>query len=577
MKRCPKCKRVETDPALAFCRVDGSALLLDPSAAVDAGTLKLGSETTESNAETSHLTLALPDSGLTSADHTQQAVHAATARFSKPKPRLLLAVIICGLLITTVALFAYYHFQKKSTSIINSVAVMPFVNETGNKDLEYLSDGLTETLISSLSQLPNLHVKARSSVFRYKGKETSAQDIGKELNVQAILNGRVSQRADQLTLTLELMDVQTENVIWSEQYNRQQSALLSLQSDVARDVSSKLKTKLSGSEEAKLAANRTVSPEAYQAYLKGLFHYHQFKSESLTQAVAYFSQAINLDPNYVDAYVGLALSYNLMSSVFLPPKEAMPKSKQAILKALALEGSNAQAHLALAEVYLWGDWDFSAAENEYKRSIQLNPDDPDALSDYAMFLALTLERFDEATTLADRALQLDSTSIPILGTIARTFYYARKYDRTIEVARKMISIEPNEPYGFSWLGNAYFMKGQQEEAFVALRRVANEPMGQMPDWQGLAYAALALGGRQSEARKGLSVMQALPATIYVPNYSLALVSFGLGDKKQGFQYLERAFSDREDHLLHLKTEPMFDSLHSDPRFQDLVRRVGLPQ
>jgi serine/threonine protein kinase/tetratricopeptide (TPR) repeat protein len=498
---------------------------------------------------------------------------------TQAKSHKLISAIVAIVLMAAISTIAYFAFAFKSSARqIESIAVMPFVNQSGNEDVEYVSDGMTETLISSLSQLPNLNVKARSSVFRYKGKATDPKTIGKELNVQAILNGRVVQRGDQLTLSLELVDAITENVIWSEQYNRKQTDLVTLQSEIARDVSSKLKTKLSGPDEQKLTKNKTVSPEAYQAYLKGLFYYHQFTDKSMNRAIEYFNQAINLDPNYADAYVGLALTYNLMSSVFLPPKEAMPKSKQAILKALALDGSNAEAHLALAEVYLWGDWDFSAAEQEYKRSIELNPNNPAALSDYAMFLSLTLERFDEATVLADRALELDSISVPVLGNIARTFYYARKYDRSIEVARKMVELDPNSAFGHTGLGNSYFMKGQHEQAGTELQRVANVPFGQVPaDWQCLAYAGLAMAGHKSEAQKGLAELQALSGKRYVPQYSLAITYFGLGDKERVFQYLEKAFEGREDTLLHLKTEPLLDGLHSDPRFKDLVRRVGLPQ
>lgn len=195
-----------------------------------------------------------------------------------------------------------------------------------------------------------------------------------------------------------------------------------------------------------------------------------------------------------------------------------------------------------------------------------------------MFLSLTLERFDEATVLADRALTLDSISLPVLGTIARTFYYARKYDRTIEVARRMVELDPNSGFGHSWLGNAYSMKGQHEQAVSELQKVANVPSGQVPaDWQYMAYAGLAMAGHKSEAQKGLAELRALSGKRYVPRYSLAITYFGLGDKERVFQYLEKAFEGKEDHLLHLKTEPMFDGLHSDPRFKDMVRRVGLPQ
>ncbi len=594
MKRCPQCHQAYTDETLKFCRVNGTLLQTNSIPAESSDTLILPAalasdalltqlllnNTGQAKEITSPVEAAMsPQTGELKAAGDIHTTSSAEYIVGEIKRHKTASVVVLAILLLAVGALGVWYFRNPAanTRQIESVAVLPFVNESGNADNEYLSDGMTETLINSLSQLPNLNVKARSSVFRYKGKEIDPKRIASELNVQAILTGRIIQRGEQLTLSLELIDPRTENVIWSESYNRRQTDLISLQTEIARDVSQKLKTKLSGADEQKLAKNKTVSPEAYQAYLKGLFYYHQFTDESLRKAVEQFNQAISLDPNYADAYVGLALTYNLMSSVFLPPSEAMPKSKEAILKALALDGSSAEAHHALAQVYLWGDWKFSAAEQEYRRSIELDPNNPDALSDYAMFLSLTLGRVDEATVLADRALKLDSLSIPVLGNVARTSYYARQYDRSIEVARQMVEFEPNSALGHCWLGNAYFMKGQLEQAVSEFKKVTSVPSGEVPTDCHLAYAGLAIAGHKSEAQSGLAELQALSGKRYIPQYSLALVYFGLGDKERVFQYLERAFADREDHLLHLKTEPMFDSLHSDPRFKDLVRRVGLPQ
>jgi TolB-like protein len=251
-------------------------------------------------------------------------------------------------LVAGITAFAVYLRGRNSNAAINSIAVMPFVNEGGNAELEYVSDGMTDTLISTLSQLPNLSVKARSSVFRYKGKQTSPQTMGKELNVQAILNGRVSQRGDQLVLTLELVDTQTENAIWSEQYNRKQADLVTLQSEIARDVSSKLKTKLSGTDEAKLAKTYTANPEAYQLYLKGKFFWNKRTGESLKQAAELYRQAAEKDPNYALAYSGLAETYVLFSSYDVAPaNDSMPQAKAAALRALEIDDSLAEAPTAL--------------------------------------------------------------------------------------------------------------------------------------------------------------------------------------------------------------------------------------
>ena len=263
---------------------------------------------------------------------------------------------------------------RSSDAAIKSIAVLPFVNQSGNADVEYLSDGMTETLISSLSQLPNLNVKARSSVFRYKGKDIDPKTVGKELGVQAVLNGRVMQRGDQLTLSLELIDTSTENVIWSEQYNRKQSDLVSLQSEIARDVSSKLKTKLSRADEKKLAKNYTANPEAYQLYLKGRFYWNKRTVDGLTQAAVYYNQAIEKDPAYALAYSGLAETYVLFPTYSVaPPKDTMPQAKAAALKALELDESIAEAHAALSLYLSAYGWDQSAAERELRRTIELKP------------------------------------------------------------------------------------------------------------------------------------------------------------------------------------------------------------
>ena len=251
---------------------------------------------------------------------------------------------------------------------------MPFVNESGNADFEYLSDGMTETLIGSLSELPNINVKARSSVFRYKGKTTDAKTIGKDLSVQAVLNGRVMQRGDQLTLSLELVNADTENVIWSGQYSRKQSELVSLQSDVARDVSSKLKTKLSGVDQQKLTKTYTTNAEAYQLYLRGKFFWNKRTGEALKQAVGFYNQAIERDPNYALAYSGLAETYVLFSSYDVASaKDSMPQAKAAAQRALEIDESLAEAHTALGFYLSNYDWNREGAEKEYRRAIELKP------------------------------------------------------------------------------------------------------------------------------------------------------------------------------------------------------------
>ena len=494
------------------------------------------------------------------------------------KRHKLATAIVAGLVLLAVAAGSHRHqrlsARARNTEVaIKSIAVMPFVNDNGNADVEYLSDGMTETLIGSLSQLPNLSVKARSTVFRYKGKGTDAKTIGKELNVQAVLNGHVMQRGDQLTLSVELVEVATENAIWSKQYNRRLSDAQALQGEIAQEVSAKLRLKMAG-EGAPEAKNQKVSPEAYQAYLKGRYYYNQDTEESLNKAIEEFNQALGLEPNYAQAFAGLASVYTEMSSVYLPSSEAMPKAKQAALKALALDGSLAYAHRALGEIHWWSDWDFPAAEQEFKRAIELDPNEPKNLALYAVFLARTLGRFDEGIAMANRALQLDSLSVDVHYHVAAVFYSARQPDRAAAEANKMHELDRNSFLAHRYLGLAYLFKGQNEQAIAELQKTVDPQSGFGLDLLGCAYG---IAGRKSEALKTLAELQALAGRKYIPPHSFAYIYAGLGDKERAFEWLEKGYTGRDDTLTRLKTEPLFDSLRSDPRYTDLMRRVGLPQ
>jgi serine/threonine-protein kinase len=487
--------------------------------------------------------------------------------------KLTAAVIAVIVLAAGITALVLYLRARTSNVAIKSIAVMPFVNEGGKAELEYLSDGMTDTLISSLSQLPNLSVKARSSVFRYKGKETNPQTIGKELNVQAILNGRIAQRGDQLTLTLELVDAQTENVIWSEQYNRQQADLVSLQSEIARNVSTKLQTKLSGVEEQKVAKTYTTNPEAYQLYLKGLFYWNKRTPEALKNAVDYFNQAIAKDPNYAQAHAGLALTYVLLPEYSLsPPHEAHPKTKAAAKKALEIDESLAEAHTALAYSLSSYDWKFAEADREFQRAIQLNPNYATAHQWHAESLVAT-QRFDEAIAEAKRAAELDPLSLVINHALGFCYLYARQYDQAIQQYRKTIELDQNWYIAHWFLGFAYEMKGLSREAIAEYQKA--KELNDDPYVLGLLGHGYAASGRRDEATKVLAEMNEVAKQRYVPAYSFAQVYAGLGDKEHAFQWLEKSYQDRAYDITYLKVDPFFDNLRSDPRFADLVRRIGL--
>ncbi|MGI8920007.1 MAG: hypothetical protein ACR2H6_15555, partial [Pyrinomonadaceae bacterium] len=378
MKRCPQCNRVEPDDSLAFCRTDGSPLAIDTVAVSEVETSLLPNITfdegrSRSTGPTSVLTAPHAHPSTRELNKADDASPSDTPRKHVASTRNSLMAGAVGILLVTVLGVGSYLKYGRSGQPINSIAVMPFVNESGNMDVEYLSDGMTDALISSLSQLPNLNVKARSSVFRYKGKDTDAKTIGNDLNVEAILNGRVVQRGDQLTLSLELVDVATENAVWSQQYVRKQSDLVTLQSEIARDVSNKLKTKLSRADEQKLTKTYTADANAYQHYLKGRHFWNKRTAENLRKAMEQFQQAADVDPNYALAYAGLADCYVVLGDYAgVPESETNPKVQAFAQRALQLDDSLVEARTSLAYSYalLW-QWD--RAEKEFKLAIELNP------------------------------------------------------------------------------------------------------------------------------------------------------------------------------------------------------------
>jgi TolB-like protein/Tfp pilus assembly protein PilF len=416
---------------------------------------------------------------------------------------------------------------------------MPFINEGGNSDLEYLSDGMTDTLISSLSQLPNLNVKARSSVFRYKGKETNPQTIGKDLNVQAILNGRIAQHGDQLTLTLELVDAQTENVIWSDQYNRRQTDLVSLQGEIARDVSTKLRSKLSGVEEQKLAKTYTSNTEAYQLYLKGLFYWNKRTAESLKTSIDYFNQAISKDPNFAQAYAGLASAYVLLPEYSAAtPVDSMPKGKDAAIKALQLDETLAEAHSALAHAFYTFDRNMTESNREYLRAIELNPNYATAHQWYAINLVL-MQRIDEAIAEGKRAIELDPLSLVVNVELGANLNYARQHDEAIAQLRKTIELDRNWYLAHMVLCQSYDAKGLLPQALAECQKARE--LNDDPYVLAFMSHAYAVSGKRDEAVKALGQMNESAKQRYVPAYGFAVAHAGWAKRTRRFNGWNGAF------------------------------------
>src|SRR5258705_1788044 len=579
MKRCPQCNRVEADDTLAFCRTDGVALIgHSGSLSGDTQTAKFGSGPVSSEIETSLLphTSTTPEinrnTGPTTALPVLQAQE-TTRDLSKPKRGFAYAII--GVALVIIFAFGYFYWSRSRPTAIESIAVMPFVNESGNTDLEYLSDGMTETLISSLSQLPNLNVKARSSVFRYKGKETNPQTIGKDLNVQAILNGRIVQRGEQLTLSLELIDARTENVIWSEQYNRRQSDLVILQSEIAHDVSSKLQSKLSGADVARVEKNYTANPEAYQLYLKGKFYWNKRTGESLKQAAELYRQAIEKDPNYALAYSGLAETYVLFSSYDVAAADdSMPQAKAAALRALAIDDSLAEAHTAFGFYLSNYEWDRDGSEKEYRRAIKLKPNYATAHHWLGADLS-NVKRFDDSLIELRRAEELDPLS-PIIGTnLADTLVFARRYDEAIAQYKRTLVSNPNFAYAHLALGRAYGAKGMYPEAIAEARTSIELNSGSAA--KGFLGLWLVKSGKREETVKLLGELKQESTRNYVQSFTFALIYIALGDKEEALKHFENHICSRAETASSYAFAQELNDLRSEPRFKEMLKRMNLPE
>ena len=495
------------------------------------------------------------------------------------KGHKIIAVIMVLVLVAGIIGLGLFWRARNSTAegTINSIAVMPFQNRSANADSEYLSDGLAESLIYRLSQLPSLKVSPTSSVFRYKGKETDVQKIGNELGVSAVLTGRIVQRGENLTISVELVDVRNNKLLWGEQYERKMSELLTTQREIAGEITNKLQLKLSGEGEQKLAKKYTDSNEAYQLYLKGLFHFANRTKEDVQKSIGYFQQATKLDPNFALAYVGISQSYSLMPSYsYLSPKEAFPQAKAAAQKALEIDPSLADAHAALATIFAAYDWNWVEAEREFKRAIELNPNVADIHYRYGLIYLIPAGRTDEAIREIKRALELEPLSIAMNANLAGAYMYARQNDRALEQARKTYDLEPNHITARVWLANVYESLGMYNEAIALSEEYLKNHLSDQYFllYSGYAYAKT---GRREKAEDAIKKLRDLEKTEPVDPYTFAVLYVGLGDKDKAIVELEKSFNERGYYVPLLSVDPLMDPLRDDARFAALLKRVGLPK
>ncbi|MDX2033035.1 MAG: protein kinase [Blastocatellia bacterium] len=505
-------------------------------------------------------TATVPTTGPIAAQSTSSAEYIVTQVRHNRRGALLAA----GLLI----LLATGYFLWNRNHAIDSIAVLPFTTQSAEGDAKLLTDAITDSLINNLSKLPNLQVKSRFAVDRFRNGQVDISAIADELDVHAVLTGSVVQRGDTLSINIALVDADKSNNIWGEQYNRKISDLVLIQQEISRDVSEKLRLKITGEEKKRL--------DAFQLYLKGRNAWNKRTAEGIQEGIGYFEQATRIDPSYAPPYAGLADSYNMMVNYsFLQGKEAFPKAKEAAEKALSLDESLAEAHAALAYTNFQWEWNWVAAERGFKRAIELKANYSHAHQWYSSLLACT-GRTTQSLEEGKRSQEADPFSLIVNVHFGWINLLARKYDQTIRETQQALKLDPNFFAAHRYLGLAYEAQGRHAEAVAALQKAAPLSRGSVLLKAELAHA-YAVAGRRDEALQLLREMEQLGAQRHISPYHFALVHLGLGERDRAIDLLNKAFDERAERLVWLRVDPRFDPLRQAPRFTDLIERIGLVQ
>jgi TolB-like protein/tetratricopeptide (TPR) repeat protein len=574
---------------MMFCLDDGAELLYGPaSGKSEPGAVATGFTTDEPQTAILHETAAPGDTPTRAQIYTTEQT-AVLPRGAEAKPqdslsdssekqsffanraaKPLIATAI-AVVILVAGFGGYRYFSGAGSQHIRSIAIMPFSNDSGDPDVEYLSDGITESLISSLSQLEHLSVKPRSSVFRYKGTGKDPETAGKELAVDALLTGRVTQRGDDLSFFVELVNVALDKVIWSRQYSGKQADLVTLQRGIATDVSSRLMPSISDGDTAKVARTYTSNPEAYQHYLKGNFNREKWTEEGYKKAIEHYNKAIESDPAYGLAYAGMAMAHLVSSDWFVPPNEAAPRVKAAASKALELDPSLSLPHVALGLVALWCDSDWPTTEREAKRAIELDPDNAKAYQLYGWYYSV-LGQTGAAIEQMNKAVSLEPLNSGMIGDLAYVLIQAGRIDEGMQVAKQGSGLNANDWWINLVLANGYERKGQMTEALREIDRayeLNNSPVV-------LCYVGYikAVSGRTAEARQIARELEEISKHRHVSPYYLASVHAGLDERDAAFALLEKSAQQRAS-LAGLGTEWIFEKLRPDPRFNVFLDRLNL--
>jgi TolB-like protein/Flp pilus assembly protein TadD len=487
-------------------------------------------------------------------------------------PREDIADSVVALVKPVNALTAKENLSGEASATFNSIAVLPLTNEGEDPQAEYLSDGITESIINLLVQLPQLKVIARSTVFRYKGRTVAPQKVGRELGVKTILTGRVLQLGDRIIVRTELVDAVGGWQLWGEQYDRFSADILELQQAIAQDVSAKLLLKLTGGEQRRLSKLPTMSTEAYHLFIKARYYLNKRVIESIEKAVEYFQRAIDIDPTYAAAYVGLADCYPLLTLYgALSPREAYPKAAAAAHKALEIDDSISEAHNALGVVKLFYDWDWAGAEKTFQHAIHLNPSYPDAHQRYGMLL-VARGRFEEAAAEFERAQELDPLSLITKTISGYAFYYARRLEEAAERYQEVIDMDHSYSMAHFRLGLTYAQIGKYSDALAELQRSV-ELSGDRDVVAALSYV-YGRSGNSAAACDALSELDQHEKNWFVSAYDRTLVYIGLGDLATALDWLEKAFVERSYWLIYIQFDPALDPLRSNPRFADLLSKIA---
>jgi eukaryotic-like serine/threonine-protein kinase len=495
--------------------------------------------------------------------------------------RTILIATVAFIFVIAVTVVAAFYLGRTGRAPINSVAVLPFLNASGDPNAEYLSDGITEGVIDRLSGLPNLKVISRTSAFRYKRRDIEPQKVAKELGVEALVTGRVIQRGDDLSVSAELVDAREDKQLWGEQYSRKLADIGSVQQEIASAISGSLRVRLTSEEKTRLAKSSATNPEAYQLYLKGRYHANQTTAAELKKGIDYFQQAIDKDPGDALAYAGLADAYSLLGGgwMYLAPTDSFPKAKAAAVKALEIDETLAEAHAVLAYVVYYADWDWPRAEREFKRAIELNPNSALSHDRYANCL-MTRLRFKESMAEAERAQELDPLSPEIVSEVGDVLLMARRYDESIVQFQKALDLNPNLPVVHTLLAWAYAMKRMYPQALAEFDKISDQDKAVAPENQFVASAlgwVYAVSGRRADALKIAKELDELSSHVYVDFYQFATIYAGLGENDEVFRLLEKGYEEHSASMPFLAVDPFWYGIRSDPRYGDLLRRIGLPE